>query len=1218
MEKMKKRVIAFAIVALILLTVLAPTAKASTSVYKDYKPSKSLVRNWVLGFFGLRLETKSEVSNLVVRAYSDKKIRVWGDIETYGAALQTSVFVQVITAKHATVNVNSFTWNGLTKWHITYSDVIIGRDPRMPGVQFVTLGGGSGHFDVTISSITPDDEVFGVVVTVGNLGSALAMVFDIFMLMTVPADTLAIIFSIKDAVRLGMNIASLLVTPFTFKATDEWPKASGAPAVATPKPDRTEIVRPFAVYYDEDYPTDWISRDEAEAIRNYLSDMGFTVLDADDLETFMEDEGKLGVVVMAQDVVPDTVASTPFPGYPYPPSNSLIRQYLDRGGRVVWIGNTPFYYQGHRYYPKTRWGTRGISTILDMNVKSSWSVGTVSITADGAEAGLTQTWYSEAARESSVTKVYASIGDCNAAWMKSFDNGGEFRRIWDSDQDDFSSEAYLQDLVTVATTGSLSWEVEMTAYNADPQYARCGDININGYQKRVISWINPVAEATATTNVPGYWFNHELNAINAWVTTYDEYDNQNSWITVKLTSPEGFKIQYYKMKPANLDRKAYFEIEMTGLWRVTTYRYNTSPTALAYNLPDTHTYNTGSRTTGAFMFTVDLKSYTSSTLDFFHCYWTESRSDDAYDVLRVQISTDLGQTWTTLKQWDSRDPNVETWTQVTLDISPYCGNLVQIRFYFDSVDYKYNYYEGWYIDDITITATSSLVGNWRFDEGSRYTAVDSSPYGNHGSIYGATWTTGKGGDALSFDGVNDYVNVPDSASLDITQKITIEAWVNLQADHADPTATMIRKQGNFLLELGDAGNNRPSFNLWFTDGTEMRVDGPPIPKFEWHYWAATYDGYKMKLYIDGNLVASCDVSKSIATSAESLRIGRWTTEWFKGIIDEVRIYNRALSAEEIYQIAREVVNGGFETGYASGWVTGGYGDHVVTSEDFQSGSYSMLLGFKNSPNVKNARDWCYQIIAIPAGVTSAYISFYYHLFTEDYEPYDWFEVYVRDSSGNNLEQVFYKAGTTGGLEEFGWEQVTYDLSAYAGQTIQLYFAVANWYDTGYKTWCYIDDVVSVTFGFGYEGDYLGGVHIENYIVGSWFTCPENGKALGMSIRVHRNSGADPSPVRCAIYRKSDGSFVAETEEIYVDYPGYYWDPQWVTLDFETPPCLSAGEDYWLVAWAGGNIYFYLTVQTSETPKLGIQSLTYGGNFPTAYNPYVYYYIANIYCTVMPT
>src|SRR3989442_13769425 len=80
--------------------------------------------------------------------------------------------------------------------------------------------------------------------------------------------------------------------------------------------------------------------------------------------------------------------------------------------------------------------------------------------------------------------------------------------------------------------------------------------------------------------------------------------------------------------------------------------------------------------------------------------------------------------------------------------------------------------------------------------------------------------------------------------------------------------TMIRKQGSFLLELGDAGTNRPAFLLWWTDGTLTRLDGPPIPKFEWHHWAGTYDGTTMRLYIDGTVVSSLTISKTIATSSE--------------------------------------------------------------------------------------------------------------------------------------------------------------------------------------------------------------------------------------------------------------------------------------------------------------------------------------------------------------
>jgi len=72
--------------------------------------------------------------------------------------------------------------------------------------------------------------------------------------------------------------------------------------------------------------------------------------------------------------------------------------------------------------------------------------------------------------------------------------------------------------------------------------------------------------------------------------------------------------------------------------------------------------------------------------------------------------------------------------------------------------------------------TSSLVSWWRFDEGTGSVAYDDPTYGNgnHGTIYGASWTSGEIGDALNFDGVNDYVNVADDNTLDVTNEATWE------------------------------------------------------------------------------------------------------------------------------------------------------------------------------------------------------------------------------------------------------------------------------------------------------------------------------------------------------------------------------------------------------------------------------------------------------------
>ncbi|MEM2703309.1 MAG: choice-of-anchor J domain-containing protein [Candidatus Bathyarchaeia archaeon] len=150
-------------------------------------------------------------------------------------------------------------------------------------------------------------------------------------------------------------------------------------------------------------------------------------------------------------------------------------------------------------------------------------------------------------------------------------------------------------------------------------------------------------------------------------------------------------------------------------------------------------------------------------------------------------------------------------------------------------------------------------------------------------------------------------------------------------------------------------------------------------------------------------------------------------------------------------------NGGFENGNAY-WTVGGPGDHMVTSEDHNWGSYSMLLGFKYHDNVVDGRDYAYQLITVPSGLTTVKLSFWYHLFTEDSVSYDWFAVYVAPVGGDPVLK-FKKGGLNyPGLEVYGWEQVVIDISAYVGQSIYIYFEVANMYDTAYKTWCYVDDV----------------------------------------------------------------------------------------------------------------------------------------------------------------
>jgi hypothetical protein len=147
-------------------------------------------------------------------------------------------------------------------------------------------------------------------------------------------------------------------------------------------------------------------------------------------------------------------------------------------------------------------------------------------------------------------------------------------------------------------------------------------------------------------------------------------------------------------------------------------------------------------------------------------------------------------------------------------------------------------------------------------------------------------------------------------------------------------------------------------------------------------------------------------------------------------------------------------NGGFETGDLSCWTLGGvYTPFTVTAQK-HSGSYSAQLG-ASSPPEPNGDSYVYQAVTVPSNVTRATLTFWYWPFTTDTITYDWQEAQVRNSSGTLLAQIFKVASNSQ-----TWTQVTFDLTPYKGQTVQLYF---NAHGDGYGdlTYMYLDDV-SVT------------------------------------------------------------------------------------------------------------------------------------------------------------
>jgi hypothetical protein len=216
---------------------------------------------------------------------------------------------------------------------------------------------------------------------------------------------------------------------------------------------------------------------------------------------------------------------------------------------------------------------------------------------------------------------------------------------------------------------------------------------------------------------------------------------------------------------------------------------------------------------------------------------------------------------------------------------------------------------------LNVTAPSSnLVGAWGFDEISGATATDASGRGNTGTISGPTRSTaGRFGGALSFDGVNDLVTVADANVLDLTTGMTMEAWVRPSALGSAWRTVMLKEQPNDLIYALYGGDNvgRPATHI-FTNADRGVSGTAGVALDTWTHLASTYDGATLRLYVNGTQVATRAITGSIRASTGALRIGGnnvWG-EWFAGLIDEVRLYNRALTATELQADMTRPVSGG--------------------------------------------------------------------------------------------------------------------------------------------------------------------------------------------------------------------------------------------------------------------------------------------------------------------
>lgn len=263
--------------------------------------------------------------------------------------------------------------------------------------------------------------------------------------------------------------------------------------------------------------------------------------------------------------------------------------------------------------------------------------------------------------------------------------------------------------------------------------------------------------------------------------------------------------------------------------------------------------------------------------------------------------------------------------------------------------------------------TSGFVAYYKMNEGSGTSTLNSctNTSGIDGTLTnGPLWAASPiqfSGNALSFDGTNDYVSIADDNTLDLTTNLTIEAWV--YATKNTGVQNVVNKSSNsinngYIFPRTDDGWSHVRFYLNIGGWKTLSAVYPSLNT--WHHLAATYDGATMKLYIDGTLSASSSQTGSIATNSNPLTLGNQTgySEYFGGTADEVRIWNVARTQAQIQNNMNNELDPALQTGLVSYYtinqgIATGTNTGLTTLSDLKGNNNGTLIGFNLTGSTSN-------------------------------------------------------------------------------------------------------------------------------------------------------------------------------------------------------------------------------------------------------------------------
>lgn len=200
----------------------------------------------------------------------------------------------------------------------------------------------------------------------------------------------------------------------------------------------------------------------------------------------------------------------------------------------------------------------------------------------------------------------------------------------------------------------------------------------------------------------------------------------------------------------------------------------------------------------------------------------------------------------------------------------------------------------------------TLVGMWLFDKGKGNDVQDYSEKGNDAEIIGAKWVEGKLGKALEFDGAGDYVDCGSDSSLNPTNAITVVAWVQSTSKPYSAVWSVVSKYNAYIL----GPHNLPQMCFIIHNGAwQYGSCYTPKDVTDWHHFAGTYDSKvkKKHIYVNGVLEDTTDTSGAINPDTGPLHLAHREgvglgQDHYKGLIDEVAIFNVALAEDDIEDI----------------------------------------------------------------------------------------------------------------------------------------------------------------------------------------------------------------------------------------------------------------------------------------------------------------------------